>query len=86
MSVPRTVVQYSLCGPLPKNLESFSLYELNDRQSQTCRRGYHCWELQDEPFAFCGLVGIAWIFSTGSSARIWSVFCCVRPSRNENQH
>ena len=27
-----------------------------------------------------------WIFSTGSSARIWSVFSCVRPSRNENQH
>ena len=27
-----------------------------------------------------------WIFSTRSSARIWSVFCCVRPSRNENQH
>ena len=28
----------------------------------------------------------AWIFSTGSSARIWSVFWCVRPNRNEKQH
>ena len=28
----------------------------------------------------------AWTFSTGSSARIWSVFCCVQPSRNEKQH
>ena len=25
------------------------------------------------------------IFATGSSDRIWSVFCCVRPWRNENQ-
>jgi len=32
-----------------------------------------------------GLVLHAWIFSTGPSACIWSVFCCVRPSRNENQ-
>ena len=36
---------------------------------------------------FCAgkLVLYAWIFSTGSSARIWPVFCCVRPRRNENQ-
>jgi len=33
------------------------------------------------------LVLHAWIFSTGSSsARIWSVFWCLRPSRNENRH
>jgi len=32
------------------------------------------------------LVLRACIFSTGSSAHIWSIFCCVRPSRNENQH
>ena len=32
------------------------------------------------------LVLHAWIFSTGSSARIWSVFCCVRTSRNETHH
>ena len=32
------------------------------------------------------LVLHAWIFSTGSSARIWSGFCCVQPSRNENQY
>ena len=25
-------------------------------------------------------------FSTGSSTCTWSLFCCVRPSRNENQH
>ena len=29
-----------------------SLYELNDRQSQTRRRGCHCWELQDEKLLF----------------------------------
>ena len=44
-------------------------------------------ELQDEPFAFCGRNGAAClIFSTGSSARIWSVFCCVGLSRNAKQH
>ena len=32
------------------------------------------------------LVLHACIFSTASSARILSIFCCVRPSRNENQH
>jgi len=32
------------------------------------------------------LVLHAWIFSEGSSARILSVFCCVRLSRNENRH
>ena len=42
----------SLCGPIPKHFESPGLYEA-DRQSQTRRRGCHCWELQDEPFAFC---------------------------------
>jgi len=31
------------------------------------------------------LVLHAWIFLTGSSTRILSIFCCVRPSRNENQ-
>ena len=31
------------------------------------------------------LVLHGWIFPTGSSAGIWSVFCCVRPRRNENQ-
>ena len=30
-----------------------------DRQSQTRRRGCHCWELQDELFAFCGRTGSA---------------------------
>jgi len=30
------------------------------------------------------LVLHAWIFATGSSAHILSVFCCVRPRRNEN--
>jgi len=32
------------------------------------------------------LVLHVWIFSRGSSARIISFFCWVRPSRNENQH
>jgi len=30
-----------------------------DRQSQTRRWGCHWWELQDEPFAFCGWIGTA---------------------------
>jgi len=45
----------SLCGPLPKTLKSPGLYEL-DRLSQKHRRGCHCWELQNEPFAFCGRI------------------------------
>jgi len=55
------------------------LHEL-DRQSQPNRRGCHCRELQDQPF------GTASIFSTESSAYTRSVFSCVGPSRNENQH
>jgi len=39
-------------------LERPGLYEL-DRQSQTRRRGCHCWELQDESFAFCERIGTA---------------------------
>ena len=64
----------SLCGPLPKYLESPGLYEF-DRQSHTRRRRCHSWKLQDKPFALlCAdeLVLHAWIFSTGPSARIWS--------------
>jgi len=49
----------------PKNLESPGLYEL-DRQPQTRRRGSHCWELQNERFAFCGRIGI-WHCMRGSS-------------------
>ena len=45
----------SVCGPIPKHFESPGLYEV-DRQSQTRRRGCHCWELQNEPFAFCGRI------------------------------
>jgi len=58
-----------------------------DRQSQTSRRGCHCWELQNEPFAFCGRFGTACVdllnrvFSTHLNG-----FCCVRLSGNENQH
>ena len=54
------------------------------RQSQPSRRG--CWELQDEPFTFFRRCGIASISSTGFSACSRSVFCCVRPSRNEKHH
>jgi len=32
------------------------------------------------------LVLHALIVSTGSSARIWTTFCCMRLSRNENLH
>ena len=38
------------------------------------------------PLPFCRRFGIACIFPTGSSTCTRSVFCCVRPSRNENQH
>jgi len=41
----------SLCGPLPKSLESPGLHEL-DRQSDS-------WEPQDKRFAFCGRSGTA---------------------------
>jgi len=55
-----------------------TVYEL-DRQSQTRRRGCHCWELRMNYLLFEDeLVLHVWIFSTGSSGRIWSVFCCVR--------
>jgi len=47
------------------NLESPGLYEL-DRQSQERRRRCHCWELQDEPFAFCGRIA-NWYCMRGSS-------------------
>ena len=55
----------SLCGPLPKIWESPGLL---DSQSLTRRRRCHCWELQDESFAFCGRISSllhAWIFSAG---------------------
>jgi len=36
---------------------------------------------------FCGRIDTACVdLLTGSSAHTWSVFCCVQPSRNENQH
>ena len=41
-----------------KFLKSLGLYEL-DRQSQTRRRGCHCWELQGEPLSFCRRIGTA---------------------------
>jgi len=48
----------SLCGLSQKILKSPGLYEL-DRPSQTRRQRCHCWELQDEPFAFFGWIGTA---------------------------
>ena len=41
-----------------KTLKSPGLYKL-DKQWQTHRRGCHYWELQDEPFVFCGRIGTA---------------------------
>jgi len=61
------------------------LHEL-DRRSQLSRRGCHSWELQDQPLIFCRRFGTASIFSTEYAACTRSVFCCVRPSQNENQH
>ena len=75
----------SLCGPLPNNLKIPGPNEL-DRQPQTRQRGCQGWELQMNRLLFANeLVLHVWIFSTGSSARTWSVFCCVQLSRNENQ-
>ena len=54
------------------------LYEL-DRQSQPNRRGCHCWKLWNQPFAFCGQFGTAFILWMGLSTCIESVFWCVRP-------
>ena len=42
----------------PQKFEEPGLYEL-DRQSHKRRQGWHCWELQDEPFSFCGWTGTA---------------------------
>ena len=39
-------------------MEIPGLFELN-RQSHTRRRGCHCWEVQEQLFAFCGLIGTA---------------------------
>jgi len=50
----------SLWSPLPKAVKSPCLYEL-DRQTQTRWQGRHCWELQGEPFAFCGRIGTAFV-------------------------
>ena len=61
-----------------------SLYAF-DVQSQRNWRGCHCWKLHDQPFAFSWRFGPASIFSTTSSCTR-SVFCCVRPGRNENHH
>jgi len=49
-----------------------SLYKL-DSQSKASQRWYHCYKLQDQPFAFCRRVGTACIFWTGSSTCTWSV-------------
>ena len=72
-------------GPLTKNLESPGVYELDSHRRVdevvivgNCRL--------DRLLFADKLVLHAWIFSAGSSARIWSVFCCVLSSRNENQH
>jgi len=52
------------------------------RQTQT----RHCWKLQDQPLAFCERFVTVCILWTGSLICTWSVFCCMRPRRNENQH
>ena len=39
-------------------MKSSGLYVL-DRQSQTRQQGCHCWEQQDELFAFCEQIRIA---------------------------
>jgi len=46
-----------------------------DSHSQV--KGCHCWELQDQIFAFCitqfGTTGIFWV---GASTGMWTTFCC----------
>jgi len=43
---------------LSQKFESPGLYQLNS-QSSMRRQGCYCWELQDEPFVFCGRIGTA---------------------------
>jgi len=75
-------VPESRMRPSEPGLRTTGLHEL-DRQSQPSRRGCHCQELQNQPFSFYRRFGTASIFSTVFSIHL--VFCCVRPSRNENQ-
>jgi len=62
-----------------------SLYQL-DTQPRTRRWGCHFLELQDQPLAFCGRGGIGSIRWIGPPTCTWSVFGCVGPRRNYNQH
>jgi len=69
--------------PSEPGLRTTGLHDL-DRQSQPSRRGCHSRELQDQLVTFADdLVLLA--SSQQSPACTRSVFCCVRPSRNENQ-
>jgi len=63
-------------------LRATGIHEL-DRQPQASWRGCHNRELQvqDQLFTFCRRFGTI-ASSHQSSACTWSVFCCVRPSRN----
>jgi len=63
----------SLCGPLPKILESSCLYESN-RHQQTRRRGCHGWELQDELFALCGWIYILYCMRGSSQHGLQHAF------------
>ena len=70
--------------PSEPRLSTTGLHELH-RQSQPSRRGCHSRELKDQPCSFCRRFGTPNIISTESSACTRLVFCCVRPSGNENQ-
>jgi len=50
----------SLCG-LYQKLWRALVYMNWMGQLQTPQQGCHCWELQDEPFAFCGRNGAAYV-------------------------
>jgi len=62
-----------------------SLHQL-DTQPRPRRWGCHFLELQDQPLAFCGRGRIGSICWIGLPTCTWSVFGCVGPRRNYNQH
>ena len=84
MSGPRTVVQY-LCDLSQKMWRALVYMNWTDRHRHV-NKGVTVGNCRMNRLLFADeLVLHAWIFNS-ASVRIWLVFWCVRPSRNENQH
>jgi len=84
MSGLRTVVQW-LCDLSQKMWRSLVYMNWIDRHRRV-NKGVTVGNCRMNRFLFADkLVLHAWIFNR-ASARIWSVFWCMRPSRNENHH